>query len=176
MTETLARIILQVLSIVDGLSVAIIIGSVTVLTILEISRKAHEETDRGMKVARRVLGIGILAQFIYRGVDFVSTLNLITNGDVAIANISPVYLITLIMTVAAIVGFFLNKAKKLQNELFVFLEASLWYTMFVLGQFMAHSEGAAELSRGALTLLTLIIVILLILICDSAKRYYHKKK
>ena len=175
MTETLARIILQVLSILDGLSVAIIIGSVTVLTILEITKRPHEENDRGMKVARKVLGLSILTQFVYRGVDFLATINLINSGDIALSDISPVYLITLVMTVSAIVGFVLNKMHKLQNTLFVFLQASLWFTMFVLSQIVARTSDATAVSSGAVTLLTLIIVILLILICDSTKRYYHKK-
>ena len=175
MTETLATIILQVLSILDGLSVAIIIGSVTVLTILEITKLPHEENDRGMKVARKVLGLSILTQFVYRGVDFLATLNLINSGDIALSDISPVYLITLVMTVSAIVGFVLNKMHKLQNTLFVFLQASLWFTMFVLSQIVARTSDATAVSSGAVTLLTLIIVILLILICDSTKRYYHKK-
>lgn len=176
MIETLAGLILQILTIFDGLSVAIIIGSVTILTILEITRKPHEDLDRGMKVARKVLGLGILTQAVYRGVDLVATLNLVTNGDIDIASISPIYLISLIMTLAAIAGFVLNKMHKLQNTLFVFLQASLWYTMFVLSQFAARVDGVADIGRAVITLLSLIIVILLILLCDSAKRYYHKPK
>jgi hypothetical protein len=48
--------------------------------------------------------------------------------------------------------------------------------MFVLSQFVARAADAENMSRGAITLLSLIIVILLILICDSLKRYYHKPK
>lgn len=176
MFETITQIILQTLSIIDGLSVALVIGSITILTILEITRVAHQEIDRGTLVARQVLGIGILAQFVYRGVDLVTTWNLVTSGNIAVSDLSSAYIISLIMTVAAVVAFALHKAHKMQLALFIFLETALWYTMFVLSQFAARSEAVVGASAGALTLVTIIVIILVLLACDSMKRYYHKKK
>ena len=176
MSEAIIQIILQTLSVIDGLSVALIIGAITILAVLEITRVAHQEIDRGTLVARQILGIGILAQVLYRGVDLITTVNLIASGDIALSDLSSVYLISLIMTLAAVVAFALHKAHKLQLALFVFLETALWYTMFVLSQFAARSEAIVGASAGALVLVTIIVVILLLLVCDSMKRYYHKKR
>ena len=176
MSEAIIQIVLQTLSVIDGLSVALIIGAITILAVLEITRVAHQEIDRGTLVARQILGLGILAQVIYRAVDFITTWNLIASGDIAISDLSSPYLISLIMTIAAVVAFAMHKARKLQLALFVFLETALWYTMFVLSQFASRSEAIVEASAGALVLITIIVVILLLLVCDSMKRYYHKKR
>ncbi len=174
--NSLLQIIVQTLSVIDGLSVSLIIGAVTILAILEITRVQHQEIDRGTTVARQVLGLGILAQLVYRAVDFILTSNLIINGEMEVSDLPAVYLISLVMTVAAVVAYTMHKAHKLQTALFVFLQASLWYTMFILSQVVSRSVELSEMSAGALTLLTLIVVILLLLILDSIKRYYHKNK
>jgi hypothetical protein len=176
MSESIIQIILQTLSVIDGLSVALIIGSITILAVLEITRVAHQEIDRGTLVARKILGLGILAQLVYRSVDFITTANLIAKGDVAVSDLSAIYLISLLMTVAAVVAFALHKAHKLQLALFVFFETALWYTMFVLSQFAARSEAIVGASAGVLVLITIIVVIFVLLVCDSMKRYYHKKR
>lgn len=173
--ENFAQIILQVLSVLDGLSVAYIIGAVTILVILEITREAHQELDKGTRITRHVLGLGILTQLVYRGVDFATTMSLVNNQDIQIGDLSSVYLISLIMTLAAVVAFAMQKRKKMQFQMFVFFQAALWYTMFVLSQFVARNPAISEMSGGSLSMTTIVAIIFILLVLDSTKRYYHKK-
>jgi hypothetical protein len=175
MIDYFATLILQTLAVIDSFSVALILGSVTILTILEITRVPHQEMDRTTKISRSVLGAGIVTQIVYRGVDILATYNLIANDEIIVGDISAVYSLTLILTIAGFLTYVFQKRRNITFQMFVFLEAAIWYTMFALKEVTLQSVTLMEMSSGALSLLTMIIVILLLLIADSSKRYYHKK-
>lgn len=175
MTQTFIQSILQILGVLDGLTVALILGSITILTICEITRLPHQEIDRGMTVSRKVLGFAIITQAVFRSIDIITTINLVRGGQIAWSDIPSAYVLTLIMTVAAVGIYIAFRLHKVQTALFVFLETALWYTMFMISQFFARAVQTGQISGAALTLLSVIVVILLLLLADTAKRYYHKK-
>ncbi|MEN9852130.1 MAG: hypothetical protein RI996_73 [Candidatus Parcubacteria bacterium] len=174
MQNTFLEIFVQLFSIVDGLSVSLILGSVTILAILEITRKVEKEREVATTMA--VLWFGVLVQVVYRGIDLVITSNMLMNKDMQLSDLSPVYGISLLLTIASVAMFVLYKKNKIDVPLFMFAQTAVWYTLFILSQLVSRTDSIATMNLGALILLSIVLVVVLILVLDSYKRYFLKKK
>jgi predicted permease len=167
---------IQFLSIVDGLSVSLILGSVTLLALLEITRKDEKEKDRGTLVATGLLWVAVLVQLVYRGIDLVITGNMLSNRDIQFADISPVYLVSLLLTLSAVALFVMKNKNKVQLSTFIFSQAAIWYTLFIVSQVISRSPLFASFGAFSHVLLAIVLIIIIVLILDSYKKYFLKKK
>jgi hypothetical protein len=174
MNDQFLQTLIQVLSTVDSFSVSLILGSVTVLALLCITGSTTSELkEKGL--ALNVLTFGVLAQIVYRGVDICITGNMLLNKELELTDLSGVYFISLLMLVVAIGLFVIHKYKKIETGMFVFLQAAIWYALFLISQVAGRSTLLQEMGTVTLILVALIVVIVLLLGLDTAKRLYSKK-
>jgi hypothetical protein len=174
MQDQFLQILIQVLSTIDSFSVSLILGSITVLAVLYITNTAVTHTAE-KSIAFKVLSFGVLTQIVYRGVDVFITGNMLANKELQLVDLSGIYFISLLMLLVAVGLFVVHKYKKVETAMFVFLQAAIWYALFLISQVAGRSALLQEMSTVTLILVALIIVIVLLLGLDTVKRLYSKK-
>lgn len=172
MLDILSQIISVAITLIGSFSAYIIVGTVLTLALTEIFYGAPAlSTKDGEGVAFKLFAIAVLAQVIFRGVDVITSLNLIAYKNLSVEDISALYLLTTTVTLVSFMLFFLRKHKKISTLVFVFLSNALWLTDFALTKSGIVSE---QISTTFLVVSSLLMISALLFAQDLARRKWRK--
>jgi hypothetical protein len=172
MLDILSQIISVAITLMGSFSAYVILGTVLALALTEIFYGAPDlHAKDGEGVTFKLFAIAVLTQVIFRGVDVITSLNLIAYGNLMVSEISPLYFFTTAITFISFALFFFRKHKKISALVFIFLSNALWLTDFTLTKSGIIGEG---ISSTFIVVSGLLMISALLFVQDLARRKWRK--
>ena len=169
MSEIISRILSFIMMSLNDITMSLAFGAALITSLSFIYRK-EEGMDTFKMISVKVLAVSVVTQFILKCVDIFATYNLYKHQDISASDINISYYLNALIIFVAFKLFFLKKHKIITPTLFVFAEAALWITNFILlrNELFLSSSGETVIAG------VLIFVAALLLVQDFLRRKYLK--
>jgi hypothetical protein len=169
MLEIISGVLSFFIMSLNDITMSLAFGAALIAALSFIYRK-EESTEAFKMISIKVLAFSVVTQFIFKCVDILTTYNLYKYKDIAPTDVTVSYYLNAFIIFIAFALFFLKKHKKITPTLFVFTQAALWISNFVL----LRNELFLSLSSEAVVVGTLISIAGLLLGQDFLRKRFLK--